>query len=581
MEKAAIFHRPTDNFAYSIDDQMLQIRLKTKQKDVETVSIIMGDPYIWQDGKWQFSEKSMNLVGSDGLYDYWETDIFVSTNRLRYGFKLNSSTEEVIYTEKGFYDFAPTDSDFYFCIPYLHENEQFKAPEWVKDTVWYQIFPERFANGDATINPKDVKPWGSEEPAINNFFGGDFAGVTQHLDHLTDIGVNGIYFTPVFKAYSNHKYDTIDYMELDPQFGDADALKVLIDQCHKRGIKVMFDAVFNHSGYYFPPFQDVLLNGENSRYKDWFHIHSFPVTGGEIPSYEAFGFVESMPKLNTANPEVKKYLLEVGTYWINEFDIDGWRLDVANEVDQPFWREFRKVVKEAKPEVYILGEIWHDSMPWLRGDQFDAVMNYPFKTNVLNLFAKNSINSKEFVENMTKVYYSYPKTVFDYTFNLVGSHDTARILTECENDIQKTKQVFTILLTFMGTPCIYYGDEIGLTGGQDPGCRKCMDWKEKNHQLELKNHIRTLNSLRKNEKLLANEGSVSFLHPIEPNGIFGYKKYNADKMIIVLLNPSSIEQKFSLEKGKKFNILYSSDIEVKDLQISIEADGFAIIEYNQ
>lgn len=580
MEKTAIFHRSTDNYVYLLDDQTLQIRIKTKHNDVNTVSLIMGDPYIWSNGQWQYSKMPMNLVGNDGLFDYWETEAFVATNRLRYGFKLSSSTEEVIYTEKGFYDSIPEDSDYYFCFPYLHENELFQAPKWVKDTVWYQIFPERFGNGDPTINPENTKKWGSELPAVNNFFGGDFAGVTAHLDHLTDIGVNGIYFTPVFKAHSNHKYDTIDYMELDPQFGDAAALKELITQCHKRGIKVMLDAVFNHSGYYFPPFQDVLKNGENSVYKDWFHIHNFPVVGGDKPNYEAFGFVESMPKLNTANPEVKKYLLDVGAYWIEEFDIDGWRLDVANEVDQPFWREFRKIVKKAKPDVYILGEIWHDSMPWLRGDQFDAVMNYPFKTNVLNLLANNSINSQQFVENMSKVYYSYPKTVFDYTFNLVGSHDTPRILTECGDNINITKQVFTILLTFMGTPCIYYGDEIGLTGGQDPGCRKCMDWNEDNHELELKNHIRILNSLRKKEKLLANEGFVTFLHPTEPNGIFGYKKYTANKTILVLLNPNSSNQKFSLEKSENYNILYSSNIVIEGTQVNIDPDGFGIIEYN-
>ena len=580
MEKTAIFHRPTDNFAYLLDDRTLQLRLKTKKNDVTSVSLIFGDPYIWRNGEWQFSKMPMNLVGNDGLHDYWETEAFAATKRLRYGFQLTSLTEETIYTEKGFFDSIPTDSDYYFCFPYLHENELFQAPQWVKDTVWYQIFPERFGNGNPSINPKNTKAWGSEPPAVNNFFGGDFAGVTAHLNHLTDIGVNGIYFTPVFEASSNHKYDTIDYMEIDPQFGDADALKELITQCHSRGIKVMLDAVFNHSGYYFPPFQDVLKNGESSLYKDWFHIHSFPVLGGEKPNYEAFGFVDSMPKLNTANPEVKKYLLEVGTYWINEFDIDGWRLDVANEVDQPFWREFRKTVKEAKPDVYILGEIWHDSMPWLRGDQFDAVMNYPFKTNVLNLLAKNSINSKQFAENMSKVYYSYPKTVFDFTFNLVGSHDTARILTECNDNINITKQVFTILLTFMGTPCIYYGDEIGLTGGQDPGCRECMDWDENNHQLELKNHIQTLIALRTKEKLLANEGSITFVHPTEANGIFGYKKHNATKTIIVLLNPSSDEQQYALDRDQKYNILYSSGLVIEGSNVSISTEGFGIIEYN-
>lgn len=578
MEKSAVFHRPVDNFAYLLDEHTLQIRIKSKQDDLTAVSLIAGDPYIWENGEWQFTEFPMKRTGSDGQHDYWEASISPDYRRLRYGFRLTAAEEETIYTEKGFYDQPPTDTDFYFCIPYMHANEVFNSPDWVKDTIWYQIFPERFANGDPSIDPEGAKPWGSEPPAVDNFFGGDFAGITAHLDHLTDIGVNGIYFTPVFKAHSNHKYDTIDYMEIDPQFGDAESLKNMISACHERGIKVMLDAVFNHSGYYFPPFQDVLKHGEKSRYKDWFHIHSFPVTEGERPSYDAFGFVASMPKLNTANPEVKQYLIEAAAYWIKEFDIDGWRLDVANEVDQPFWREFRTAVRAEKPDLYILGEIWHDSMPWLRGDQFDAVMNYPFKTNVMNLLAKETISSREFVENMSKVYYSYPKNVFEVTFNLVGSHDTARILTECGGNIKKTKQVFTILLTFMGTPCIYYGDEIGMEGGEDPGCRSCMNWDADTHNLEMKDHIRTLNKLRTKEKLLANEGDISFVMPQEDHGIFGYEKKAAGRSVLVLLNPASEAQSFPLSP-KNSEVLYSSEAEMTEGSLTLGEYGFAILAY--
>ncbi len=180
------------------------------------------------------------------------------------------------------------------------------------------------------------------------FFGGDFQGIIDHLDYLVNLGINGIYLTPIFKAYSNHKYDTIDYFEIDPQFGDKETFRRLVKECHARGIKVMLDAVFNHSGFYFEPFQDVLENQEDSRYKDWFHIWDFPIETEPKPNYDAFGFVSTMPKLNTANSEVKKYLLDVAEYWVKEFDIDGWRLDVANEIDHSFWREFRQVVKKSQ-----------------------------------------------------------------------------------------------------------------------------------------------------------------------------------------------------------------------------------------
>ncbi len=380
MEYSSIHHRPNDNYSYPINTETLHIRLRTKKQDISSVGLIFGDPYISDNGQWQYEELPMSLSGSDNRYDYWHIYVKPPYRRIRYGFKVTSEGESAFYTEKGFFKEAPRDPGCYFAIPYLHQNEVFKAPEWVKDTIWYQIFPERFANGNPDNDPEGVKPWGSEDPAVDNFFGGDFEGIIEHLDYLENLGINGIYFTPIFHAHSNHKYDTIDYRSIDPQFGTKETLKTLITECHKRNIRVMLDAVFNHSGYYFPPFQDLLEKGEKSKYKDWFHPHSFPLKGGERPNYETFGFFESMPKLNTKNPEVKEYLLEVSAYWIKEFDIDAWRLDVANEVDQPFWREFRTTVKKIKPDLYILGEIWHDSMPWLRGDQFDAVMNYPSPT---------------------------------------------------------------------------------------------------------------------------------------------------------------------------------------------------------
>ncbi|GAA1378361.1 hypothetical protein GCM10009597_28200 [Peribacillus frigoritolerans] len=397
---------------------------------------------------------------------------------------------------------------------------------------------------------------------MDNFFGGDFEGIIEHLDYLENLGINGIYFTPIFHAYSNHKYDTIDYRSIDPQFGTKETLKTLIAECHKRNIRVMLDAVFNHSGYYFPPFQDLLEKGEKSKYKDWFHPHSFPLKGGERPNYETFGFFESMPKLNTANPEVKEYLLEVSAYWIKEFDIDAWRLDVANEVDQPFWREFRTTVKNIKPDLYILGEIWHDSMPWLRGDQFDAVMNYPFTNQVFRLVASQTINAREFTEEMTAIYHSYPTNVFDVTFNLLGSHDTPRIFTDCGEDLARAKLIHAILLTFNGSPCIYYGDEIGLTGGMDPGCRKCMVWEEEKQNTELLNEIKALIHLRKEERLLANDGEFKFLDTAGNENIVAYQKYNEKRSVVILINPTDVKQSFTLPVDLKGRTL--TDLRTKE-----------------
>ncbi|MFB1081392.1 glycoside hydrolase family 13 protein [Jeotgalibacillus sp. JSM ZJ347] len=557
MNKAAVHHRADRSMAYSISMDEMQIRLKTAKNDIQQVKLVHGDPYDWTNDKWNFDEMDMVFAGSDELHDYWEINITPPFHRLRYGFVLSNKKKSVFYGEKNFHEAPPEDIGEYFCMPYMNKADLFASPEWVHNTVWYQIFPERFANGDPSLNPPATIPWGSEDPKRDSFFGGDLQGVIDHLDYLENLGINGIYFTPLFEASSNHKYDTIDYFEIDQYFGDKDKLKELIAECKKRGIKIMLDAVFNHSGFFFPPFQDVLEKGENSRYKDWFHIWDFPVQTTPEPNYDTFAFTYMMPKLNTEHPEVKNYLLEAARYWAREFEIDGWRLDVANEVDQAFWREFRAEVKKINPDLYILGEVWHDSMPWLQGDQFDAVMNYPFTSNALQLIAKRSISVKTFTENMTKVQYMYPSPVNKAAFNLVGSHDTPRVLTECGGDEQRVKQILTLLLSYYGTPCIYYGDEIGLSGGMDPGCRKCMDWDESSQNSELLSFTKKLIAIRKNEPLLSNDGDLSFYNVSEHTLVI--KRENDESAIFILINLSdkkdTCKVPYSLNKRKTIDLM--------------------------
>ncbi|WP_318617996.1 glycoside hydrolase family 13 protein [Sporosarcina sp. YIM B06819] len=538
MLKEAIYHRPKNNFAYAYDKETLHIALQTKKDDVAAVTLIYGDPYQWVDGEWANQKLEMKKMGSTKLFDYWQIAVSPEFRRMRYGFKCMDDGEAVYYTERGFFDVQPSDTSYYFCFPYLNNVDVFDAPAWVKDTIWYQIFPDRFANGDALINPKNTLPWGSTAPTTTNFFGGDFQGVIDHLDYLVKLGINGIYFTPIFAAHSNHKYDTMDYMEIDPQFGDKETFRRLVKECHARGIRIMLDAVFNHSGFYFEPFQDVLKNQEKSIYKDWFHIWDFPIVTEPKPNYDAFAFVNTMPKLNTENAEVKAYLLDVARYWIEEFDIDGWRLDVANEVDHAFWREFRQVVKRAKPDAYILGEIWHDSMPWLQGDQFDAVMNYPFTNGAIDYFAKKVIDAESFAHSITEVLHMYPANVNEVAFNLLDSHDTPRILTLADDNIDRVKLLYLFQLSFIGTPCLYYGDEIGMTGGQDPGCRACMIWDDQEQNEDLLNYVRSLIHLRKTEPVFGNGGSFRFLYANNENDCIIYEKYNDDKRIVIVVNNS-------------------------------------------
>lgn len=582
MIKEAIFHRPKNNYAYAYDNDTLHIMLQTKKDDICSVELLFGDPYDWVDGNWQTITKPMIKSGSTSLYDYWVIAVKPEFHRMRYGYKCSDSKETLYYMEGGFFTSVPTEIANYFCFPYVNNIDVFNAPAWVKDTVWYQIFPERFGNGDPSINPEGTLPWGSTAPTPSNFFGGDFQGVIDHLDHLEELGINGIYFTPIFKAYSNHKYDTIDYMEIDPQFGDKETFRHLIQECHKRGIRVMLDAVFNHSGFYFSPFQDVLTHQEESKYTNWFHLWNFPVLTEQKPNYDTFGFVPSMPKLNTENPEVKAYLLDVARYWVEEFDIDGWRLDVANEVDHAFWREFRKVVKSVKPDAYILGEIWHDSMPWLQGDQFDAVMNYPFTNSAIDFLAKDSISAQDFVDSIVKVLHMYPKNVNEVVFNLLDSHDTPRILTLANGNRDRVKLLYLFQLSFIGSPCIYYGDEIGMDGGQDPGCRSCMEWDEKKQDRDLFEYVRSLLKWRRTEPVFGNHADIRFIDVNNEKNYIIYEKFNQDTCLRFIINNSleSVEissealnlttvHEWDIESDQKKELTLGSTIHVSPLSFRI------------
>ncbi|WP_410511049.1 alpha-glycosidase [Paenibacillus sp. BR2-3] len=520
----ALYHVPRDKWAYAYDTETIHLRVRTKRDDVDCVVALTGDKYDWEH---TYYEIMMEKAASDDMFDYWEGAVRPKYKRLCYTFRISTGPENIYLLDNGTRYECPLPPIHYFEFPYIHEIDVFKVPEWAKEAVFYQIMPERFAKGNPAIDPEGTEPWGGI-PKLDNFFGGDLQGVLDHLDDLLELGINAIYFTPIFLSFSNHKYDIVDYKKVDPHFGDNQLLKHLVEQCHKRGIRVMLDAVFNHCSDRFPPFQDVLEKGEYSVYRDWFHVNSFPaeIVDG-IPTYDTFGFFGNMPKFNTANPEVKSYLLEVAEYWIKEIKVDGWRLDVANEVDHHFWRDFRKVVKNANPEAYIVGEVWSDSLNWLLGDQFDSVMNYPFSGTVLEFF-NGGMNGVAFGHRIGALLMRYPQQTNEVVFNLLGSHDTPRLLTCVGEDKRRLKLAVVFLFTFMGTPCIYYGDEIGLTGNEDPDCRKCMEWEEEKQDRELYDFYRTMIALRKENKALR-EGRFRILQACETDSCIVYER--ADEVI--------------------------------------------------
>lgn len=552
LQKEALLHFADQPFAFAVGKHELKVRLRAKKNDVAGCSLLHGDRYQ-SEGR----ESSLVLpkVAWDELYDYFEGVISTETKRVRYVFYLTGNDgQHVWYGEKGIS--VNREGAGYFQFAYIAEPDIFQIPDWVHDGIVYQIFPERFYNGDKTNDPADTLEWDEPLTDWKSYYGGDLAGIAEKLPYLEQLGINVIYMTPVFASTTNHKYDTTDYYSIDPQFGDLETAKTLVKEAHRRGIRIIFDAVFNHCGDTFFAFQDVLKQGKASKYAEWFFIDGFPVVQRPKTNYETFAnHTASMPKLNTQHPEVREYLLKVARYWIEEAGIDGWRLDVANEVDHDFWRAFRKAVKEANPEAVIIGEVWHDSRAWLRGDQFDGVMNYLFKEALYDFFAKQSIGVRTFNSRLTHSRMIYTDQANAAMFNLIDSHDTERFLTACtkggwgwneeRQPLERMKLAAFFQLTYPGMPMIYYGDEAGMEGENDPYCRKPMVWDKDLQNGQMLEHYKTIISLRKAHPELA-RGSFETWVEEELRNTYGYIRAYKDQAAGLLINNSPRKQEMNI-----------------------------------
>jgi cyclomaltodextrinase len=386
------------------------------------------------------------------------------------------------------------------------------APSWVQDAVFYQIFPDRFCNGDPANDPPDVQPWRAE-PTRAGFKGGDLVGVRSRLDYLRSLGVSALYLNPIFQAASNHRYDTTDYRLIDDRVGSLRDFRDLVKAAHARGMRVIIDGVFNHSGRGFGAFRDVLDRGPGSRYRGWYHIHRFPLDAfgrGRAHNYEAWWGIRSLPKLNTDHPDVRRYLLETAAMWIAE-GADGWRFDVPNEIaDESFWADVRATVKAINPEAYLLGEIWTVNPAWVGPTAFDGLMNYPLRKSLIDLVIGGHPPS-QFRADVEHQVSSYPAEHLRSHYNLVGSHDTPRVATLARGHRGRLKVLFALQFCLPGAPAIYYGDEIGMRGGKDPDCRRGFEWDEARWDSARSDLLKALVRLRSARAELR-RGDVRFLH---------------------------------------------------------------------
>ncbi len=400
---------------------------------------------------------------------------------------------------------------------------QIQTPDWVKHAVFYQIFPDRFARSKQPrkrlLQEARWEDWDAM-PTLQGYKGGDLWGIMEGLDYIQALGINAIYFTPIFQSASNHRYHTHDYYQVDPMLGGNEAFKELLDAAHQKNIKVVLDGVFNHSSRGFFFFHDVLENGPHSPWVNWFKIEGWPLAPytGDLPAnYVGWAGNRALPEFNHDNPEVREYIMEIAEYWI-KFGIDGWRLDVPFEIKTPgFWQEFRDRVKAINPEAYIVGEVWGDSRQWLDGTQFDGVMNYLFAGPTIAFAAGDRVVleqvqsrdyqpypplfAAEYATKIQEVLQLYPWEIQLTQLNLLASHDTARLMTIAGGDIASVELSTLLLLTFPGAPSIYYGDEVGLPGAIDPDSRRGFPL-ESNWNQEIFNTHRQLITLRQTHPAL-------------------------------------------------------------------------------
>ena len=445
------------------------------------------------------------------------------------------------------------------------------TPEWVKDAVFYQIFPDRFARSEHL--PKqglNLEPWDSA-PTLYGFKGGDLLGVLEHLDYLQELGITAIYFNPIFASAANHRYHTYDYYHVDPLLGGNETFRQLLDAAHARGIRIILDGVFNHAGRGFWQFHHTLENGDSSPYVDWFffdhdrlegykHFGAYPTVNerqalqsqGSLKAigYQAWWDLPALPKFNTHTPAVREFIFDVAEHWIR-FGVDGWRLDVPAEIDDDtFWQEFRRRVKAINPEAYIVGEIWDESQRWLQGDQFDAVMNYQLTLACLGFFTSKHLDLQEtkraggyrnkvrhlsgteFAAQVDHILGLYFPAINQVQLNLLDSHDTPRFLTSASGDLASLELAMLFMFTCPGAPCVYYGDEIGLDGCQDPECRKSFPWEQMKWNKALFSYTKGCISMRHTHPALR-RGSYHPLYSSESLYVFG-RKLDEETLVIAI-----------------------------------------------
>ena len=404
-----------------------------------------------------------------------------------------------------------------------------RVPSWVRDAVFYQIFPDRFR--------REPNPWTTDPDRTGDRTpcGGNLAGIRAAIPYLVDLGIDALYLTPVFHAGSYHRYDTIDYFSIDPALGTNEAFRDLVRELHARRIRIVLDGVFNHCSDRHPFFRDAVRHGPRSEYWDWFTVDGDRIVQEPEPNYARWAGVRTMPDWNHRNPAVVDYLLSVVRHWVTEYEIDGWRLDTTEYLPPDFVRAIYRTARDLSPDLYVLGEVMGLGTPWFKHDAVDGVMHYKLWEAVTAYLAEERWDAGTFAHSVIAHWHSYPTDANFGSYTLLSSHDRPRFLTQCDGDDRRLRLALAFQFTFPGAPAVYYGDEIGLAGGDDPDNRRCFPWDEARWNRPLRAELRRWIALRKDEAALR-RGSIRFLETV--GRFVSYERVLGDDRLVVGLNAS-------------------------------------------
>lgn len=579
MDRAAILHIPLSKYAYATSEYGITIRLRAKKGDLTKCTLYTADR-VCRTTPICFTGVSMQVCAIDDCFDYYEASLQLPYNRICYYFKLEKGEEWTYYYADRFMKKLPdrvvdgkiTDGrSEYYQYPFILRDEIPDVPGWFKRAVVYNIFPDSFANGRCRMQIQQKEQTLENGISVKARLGGTLNGITDSLDYIQKMGFNCIYLNPIFVAGEYHKYDVVDYYHIDPCFGTETDFQRLVECVHERGMHIIIDGVFNHCSWRFFAFEDVVENGENSRYKNWFYDLIFPVrrpdSSEETPGYTCFAYERKMPKLNTSNHEVQLYFADVGRYWIEKYHVDGWRLDVANEISREFWNIFRRAVRAVNSETVLIGEVWEDAQTWLREDAFDSTMNYEFRRICLDYLSAEEPNGLAAAYEFEKMRLRYPDNLVKGQLNLLDSHDVPRFLSMCHGDQKLWKLACIMLILMPGVPSLFYGDECAVEGILEEEYRQPMLW---GREKVFCRFIRKLVSIRNN--YVDDKTEYAPLWRLIKGGVFAFVRSGAKGNLIVIINAGTNLVHNTVSSGQK--VLVTSE---NSGETEIEGKGYRII----